>query len=95
MLLCFLYVLFCILGIIKGCTCVVVDLNEICSLLVHFCVDLLGYVIDVRHELLHVVQFILTLLDEIVHVGCLTLNPQLINVELLLLQKLLILFVSV
>lgn len=93
MLLCFFYVFLSLLGVVEGCARIVVDLNQVCSLLVHLCVDLLGNVIDIRHELLHIVQLVLPLLNQIVHVGCFTLHPQLINIELLLFQELLILLI--
>ena len=93
MLLGLLYVFLSILCIIEGCASIVINLNEVSSLLVHLRVDLLSDVIDVSHELLHVVQLVLTLFDQIVHVGSLSLHLQFLNIQLLLLQKLLVLLV--
>ena len=85
----------CVLRVIQRFWSILVDLNEIGALFMHLSVDLLGNVVDIRHELLHVVQLLLPLLDHVSHVRSLTLHLQLLNIQLLLLQELLIVFVIV
>jgi hypothetical protein len=90
MLLRLFNVLLGVLGIVEGRSRVRVDLDEIGTLLVHLGIDLLRNVVDICHELLHVVQLLLPLLDDVLHVGGLALNLELLNVELLLLEEVLV-----
>ena len=85
MVLCLFDILFSFLGIIEGCSGVCIDFHQISSLVVNLCVDFLSDIIDVCHELLHVIEFLLALLDHIFHVRGLSLDFKLLNVELLLL----------
>lgn len=72
-----------------------VNLNEVTALVVHFRVDVLRNVIDVSHELLHVIQLILSLINHIFHVCCLALHLKLFKVQLLLLYQTLAAFIMV
>lgn len=90
MLLRLFNVLLSVLGIVEGRPSVRIDLDEIGTLLVHLGIDLLRNVVDICHELLHVVQLLLPLLDDVLHVGGLALNLELLNVELLLLEEILV-----
>ena len=65
---------------------ILIDFDKIGALLVHLSVDFFRNVIDISHELLDVVELFLPLLDDVFHVGCLALNFQLLNIELLLLK---------
>ena len=53
----------------------------------HLGVDLFGNVIDISHELLDIVELFLPLLDDVLHVGRLSLHLQLLHIELLLLLE--------
>ena len=82
MLLRLLNILFCLLSVRESCVCVVVNLDEVITLLVHLCINLFRDVVDVSHELLYVVQFLLTLLNNVLHVRCFALNFQFFLVKL-------------
>ena len=95
MLLSLFNVLLGILRVFQGRSGVRVDFDEISALFMHLSVNLFRNVVDIRHELLHVVQLILPLSDDIRHVGGLALHFELLNVELLLFKKLLVVFAMV
>ena len=82
MLLRLLNILFCLLSICKSCVCVVVNLDEVITLVVHLRIDLFRNVVDVSHELLHVVQLLLALLNNVLHVRCFSLDFQFFLVKL-------------
>ena len=82
MLLRLLNILFCLLSICESCVCVVVNLDEVITLVVHLRIDLFRNVVDVSHELLHVVQLLLTLLNNVLHVRCFSLDFQFFLVKL-------------
>ena len=57
-----------------------VDLNEISALLMDLLIDVLRYGVDISHELLDVIQFVLPLPDDLFHVRGLALHLQLFRV---------------
>ena len=88
MLLGLLDVCFSLLCILKSRSCVSVDFDQISPLIVDLRVDLFGNIIDISHELFDVVKLFLSLFNYILHVGSLTLNLELLHIELLMDQSL-------
>ena len=88
MLLGLLDVCFSLLCILKSCSSVSVNFDQISSLIVDLRVDLFGNIIDISHELFDVVKLFLSLFNYILHVGSLTLNLELLHIELLMHQSL-------
>ena len=88
MLLGLLDVCFSLLCILKSCSSVSVNFDQISSLIVDLRVDLFGNIIDISHELFDVVKLFLSLFNYILHVGGLTLNLELLHIELLMHQSL-------
>ena len=82
MLLGLLDVLLSLLCIIESCSRVSVNFDQIGSLIVDLGVDLLGNIIDISHKLFNVVKLFLSLFNHIFHVCSLTLNLQLLHIEL-------------
>ena len=90
MLLGLLNVFLSFLCILERRSRILVNLNQISSLLMHLGVDLFRDTVYVCHELLDIVELFLPLFDHVVHIGSLALHLQLFNVKLLLLQQLLV-----
>ena len=88
MLLGLLDVRLSLLCIFESCSRVSIDFDQIGSLIVDLGVDLLGNIVDISHELLDIVKFFLPLFNYVLHVGSLTLNFQLLHIELLMHQSL-------
>jgi len=55
MVLGFLYVCLGFYSVFESCACVVVNLNQVGSLIVHLRVDILSDRVDVSHELFNIV----------------------------------------
>ena len=67
-----------------------VDFNKVISLLMHLLIDILRDCVDVSHELLHIIQLVLSLSDYVVHEGSLSLDLELVTIQrhhLLLLEE--------
>ena len=77
-----------LLSIVESCSRISVDFDQISSLIVDLGVDLLGNIVDISHELFDIVKFFLPLFNYVLHVGGLTLNLQLLHIELLMHQSL-------
>lgn len=88
-----LNILLRLLRIIESVSRVRHNLNQVGSLIMHLCVDFLCDRIDVCHELLNIIKFVLPLLDNLLHLIGLSPDFELFQVELLLLQELLVVFV--
>ena len=52
-------------------SCILVNLYEVLTLIMHINIDLLRYRINVSHQLLYVIELFLPLLYDILHVVCL------------------------
>jgi len=81
-----LYVLLSLLGVFERDARVVVDFDQVCALIVHFFVYVLGDHVDVAHHLLHVVELILPVCDHLGHILRLALDFEFFYIELLLLH---------
>jgi len=80
----------CFCCVRKSHACVVVDFDEICTLLVHLAIDILSDGVDSRHERLDIVELVLPLVDYCIHERSFTLNLELFAIQfhyLLLLEQ--------
>ena len=55
----------------QSSSCILVNLYEVLTLIMHINIDLLRYRINVPHQLLYVIELFLPLLYYILHVVCL------------------------
>ena len=75
MVLCLSYLIVSLFGIVKCSLCVLVNLYEVLALVMHIHIDLLSNRVDVTHQLFDIIQFLLPLLDYVLHV--ISLSPYL------------------
>mmetsp|Transcript_37604 Transcript_37604/g.49505 ORF Transcript_37604/g.49505 Transcript_37604/m.49505 type:complete len:200 (-) Transcript_37604:126-725(-) len=88
-------VLFRLFRVSQRLTCVVINFYKIRPLFMNLRVDVFGDGVDISHELLDVIELVLSLVDDLFHVGSLALNLELLAVELdLLLQQTVFLVVA-
>ena len=74
-----------LLGVVECRGCVLVYLNHNVTLVVHLGMDLLGDLVNVRHEVLDGVELLLAILDQIGDLGRFNQHFALFKVKLLLL----------
>ena len=75
------YIFLSLFRVLESCASVVIYLDQVGALLVNLAINVFRDRIDVCHKLLNIVELILSLIDDFLHVGCLALDLELLTIK--------------